>query len=88
MDILLADRKREAQDLLAQNIDVDMQKKTSVKNLPPKKIIEREARFPNQVYVYLRSIRNCELDIAVQLTLQPDRMEDDKVLMEQLQKTK
>lgn len=33
-------------------------------------------------------MRNVDLDVAVQLTLQPERMEDDKVLMQQLQKTR
>ena len=50
--------------------------------------MERDVRFPNQVFITMRSMRNVDLDVAVQLTLQPERMEDDKVLMQQLQKTR
>jgi len=32
-------------------------------------VYEKEARFPNQVYITIRATKNCELDIAAQLTL-------------------
>lgn len=87
LEILNAERKREAQELLAANVE-QVDKKKTTRNVPPKKIVERDVKFPNHVYITIRSQRNVDLDVAVQLTLQPERMEDDKVLMQQLQKSK
>lgn len=46
MDIMNAERKREAQELLAANVEVVEKKKTH-RIVPEKKIMERDVKFPN-----------------------------------------
>lgn len=47
--------------------------------LPP------EVKFPNKVFLTIRSNLNCELDIAAQMTLQPEKIDEQKLKMQLMQ---
>ena len=52
----------------------------------PTAVKEREVKFPNQVFLTIRGGKNCELDVAAQLTLQPEPMDEIQRRLKELQK--
>lgn len=47
-----------------------------------------DVEYPNQIYVTIRGRKNCALDVAVQLTLQPELIDEATLKLQQMQKQK
>lgn len=47
-----------------------------------------DVEYPNQIYVTIRGQKNCSLDVAVQLTMQPELIDEATLKLQQMQKQK
>lgn len=47
-----------------------------------------DVEYPNQIYVTIRGQKNCALDVAVQLTMQPELIDEATLKLQQMQKQK
>ena len=48
----------------------------------------KEPKYPRQVFITIRGVRKCDLDIAAQLTLQPEPLDEQQLRLKELQKAK
>ena len=47
---------------------------------------DRNVQYPNHVYITIRGNKNCDLDVACQLTLQPEKIDENLLKLQQMQK--
>ena len=49
-------------------------------NKNPNKV---ENKYPNHIYISIRAKKNCDLDFAAQLTLQPEKISEEQLMLMQ-----